>query len=165
MKKIIHSILLCLTALLLAPGSTKAQGLSFSISFNKTVYTLGEPIVCTMTLKNTGSTALVVNNRFLVNRASGPHEVAFQVIDPVLLAVPFSSFVNSKSESDQYRALPSGASETVTYILTNHYTLTKLGKYSVVGFYENKADPPVSLSLPTAWKGRLKSNKALFTLN
>jgi hypothetical protein len=165
MKKKIYRILAgTLFLLLMSPESAHAQGLTFSISFNKTVYALGEPIVCTMTLKNTGSTALVVNNRFLVNNPMGPHEVSFQITDPVLKQMPFDIKVNASSQSNYYVSLPGGAIDTFSCNLADYFDFTVKGLYKVAAFYENKLNAPISLGLPSAWKGRLRSNKLTFTI-
>lgn len=164
MKKYICSLFtIALTVVLITSGSVQAQ-LSLSLRFTKSAYELGSPVSCVIALKNTSATALVVNNRFLVNLPTGPREIALQVIDPSLQVVPFTSRVNASSETDKYIVLQPGSSTSITYTLTDDYELVAKGKYSVTAYYENRFEAPTSSGLSAAWKGRLKSNKASFTL-
>ncbi len=164
-KKIYHILAGILFLLLMSPGNAQAQGLTFSISLNKTVYAVGEPIVCTMTLKNTGATALVVNHRFLVNNPIGPHEVSFQAIDPALKTIALAVRIRAGAQSLKYILLQPGSTTAKTFVFSHYFPSSAKGQYSVTGFYENKLNAPASLALPASWKGRLRSNKAIFTLN
>lgn len=151
--------------LLLSPDTAQAQGLTFTISFDKTVYAVGDSIVCTMTLKNTGTTALVVNNRFLVNNPMGPHEVVLQAINPALKPVPLAVKINAGKQSKKYLLLLPGSTTQKVIPFSYYFNCIMKGQYTVTGFYENKLNAPASMALPSAWKGRLRSAKATFTLN
>ena len=107
---------------------------------------------------------LVVNNRFLVNWPSGPHEVSFQITDPGMKMIPFSNKVNASMESNEFIVLHPGKTETATYILSKRFEFTETGNYNVTAYYENRYDPPASLNMAPSWKGDLKSNKVIFTL-
>ncbi len=150
--------------ILVASGNLNGQDLSFAIKLNKTEYNKGEPVNCTMTLKNTGNQDLVVNNRFLVNVPSGPHEISFQVLDSGLNRIPFSTKVNASRESNEYIVLHPGQSEAATYLLSKRFNLTEAGIYFVEAYYENRFDAPASLHMSASWKGSLKSNKVIFTI-
>jgi hypothetical protein len=117
-----------------------------------------------MTLKNTGTRDLVVNNRFLVNRPSGPHEVSFQVTDQNMNMIPFAAKVNASRESNEFIVLHPGQTDSATYILSKRFNMTEAGVYYVEAYYENSFDPPGPLKMPSAWKGNLKSNKIIFTI-
>lgn len=165
MKKIIlHPVLAAIMIILVSSGYLNGQELSFTISLDKTNYNKGEQISCTMMLKNISSKDIVVNNRFLVNRPSGPHEISFQITDPDIKMVPFSSKVNASSKSKKFLILHPGQTEIRTYILTEDFELTETGNYNIAAYYENRFDAPALSKMTAAWKGNLKSNKVNFTL-
>lgn len=161
---ILHQLVALIMVILIASGNLNGQDLSFTIKLDKTAYNKGEQISCTMMLKNISSKDLVVNNRFLVNRPGGPHEISFQIMDPGMKMVPFSSKVNASSKSKKFLVLHPGKTEIRTYILTEDFDLTETGNYNIAAFYENRVDAPASLKLSSSWKGNLISNKVNFTL-
>ena len=148
---------------LIASGNLNGQDLSFTIKLNKE-YTKGEPVSCTMILKNTGSKDLTVNNRFLVNRPSGPHEVSFQVTNQNMNLIPFSAKINASRDSKEFIVLHPGQTDSATCNLSELFEITETGVYYVEAYYENQFDPPGSLKMPSSWKGSLKSSKIIFTL-
>ena len=165
MKRVIlHPLLAVIMVILFAAGNLKGQDLSFTIKLNKTEYNKGEPINCTMTLKNTGKKDLVVNNRFLVNVPSGPHEISFLVLDSGLNRIPFSAKVNASRESNEYIVLHPGQTEEATYLLSKRFDMAEAGVYNIEAYYENRFDAPASLNMASSWKGSLKSNKVIFTI-
>ena len=165
MKRIIlHPLVAVIMVILVGAGNLNGQDLSFTIKLNKAEYDKGEPITCTMILKNTGRQDLVVNNRFLVNVPSGPHEISFQVLDPGLNMLPFTSKVNASIESNEYIVLHPGQTEAATYLLSKRFEMAVTGNYSIEAYYENQFDAPASFNMSSPWKGSLKSNKVIFTL-
>ncbi|MGH2554067.1 MAG: hypothetical protein ACRDEB_10135 [Chitinophagaceae bacterium] len=165
MKRIIlHPLVAVIMVFFVASGNLNSQGLSFTIKLDKSEYTKGEPVSCIMILKNTGAKDLVVNNRFLVNRPSGPHEVSFQITDQDMNMIPFSAKVNASRESKEFIILHPGQGDSATYLLSKRFTMAETGVYYVEAYYENRVDPPGSLKMASSWKGDLKSNKIIFTL-
>lgn len=141
-----------------------AQDLSFTIKLDKTNYKKGEPVSCIMMLKNMSKKDIVINNRFLVNRPTGPHEVSLQVIDPNLEQLPFTSKVNASFTSKKFIVLHPGITEMKTYIITEDFDLTEAGDYSVTAYYENTKNPAGLTIKQPAWTGTLISNKVIFKL-
>lgn len=165
MKRIIlHPLAAIMILILVAAGSLKGQELSFAISLDKTTYNKGEPVKCTLTIKNVSNMNQVVNNRFLVNLPTGPHEVSLQILDPDLHTAPFASLVRASFDSHKFILLAPGKTEIKTYTVTGDFDLIKVGKYSITAYYENQSDTPASLKMPASWKGSLISNKAIFNL-
>lgn len=149
---------------LIASGNLNGQDLSFTIKLDKSEYNKEEKVSCTMILKNTGAKDIVINNRFLVNRSGGPHEVSFQVTDQNMNVIPFSTKVNASRESKEFIILHPGQSDSATYNLSKRFQMAEAGVYYVEAYYENQFDPPASLNMSSSWKGNLKSNKIIFTL-
>ena len=150
--------------MLISTGNLFAQELSFSIKTDKTTYRKGEPVSCSLILKNVSGKEIVINNRFLVNRATGPHEITLQVINPGLHPVPFSSKVNASYQSNMYTKLLPGKTITNKYVLTEDHEISDTGNYTITAYYENLKDAPASLKLPASWKGTLISPKVSFTI-
>lgn len=151
--------------LIAAVGHQSPEALSFSIKLDKSNYNKGEPVKCSLILKNNSTKDIVVNNRFLVNLPMGPHEISFQIFDRDLKQVLFTTKINAGFESNRFILLHPGTTEVKTYILSDHFDLTEKGNYSIVAYYENKNDPPAALKLPSAWKGTLMSNKVVITMH
>jgi hypothetical protein len=161
---IIYPFMSAVMLMLTAAGNLKAQDLSFTIKLDKTNYNKGEPVKCTMELKNTGKKNLVVNNRFLVNMPAGPLEVSLVITGPDNHLVPFTSLVRASFESDEYVTLRPENTTMNVYTLTNDFDLVKDGNYSIIAYYQNKNDAPAALEMPAAWKGTVISNKLNFSL-
>src|SRR6267154_2942540 len=122
MKKLLQFPLMT-GMLLFSIASLKAQtpGLSFTIAVNKTSYAAGDPVKCTLTLKNTSGKDLVINKRFLVNNPAGPHEISFQLIGPDLKPLSFMLKIDASFTTSDYRVLHTGQSEIQNYTLGNGY--------------------------------------------
>lgn len=163
-KMILHPLVAALMIMLATPGNLKAQELSFTISLDKASYNKGEPVKCSMMLKNSGNKDLVVNNRFLVNLSNGPHEISLQILDPDLYSVPFVSLIRASFDSDKFILLRPGNTASKIYTVTDDFDLVKAGKYSITAYYENQSDAPAKAKMPGAWKGSLISNKIIFNL-
>ena len=165
MKKIF--ILFFATALFILPltgGRLNAQQLEFSISLDKKTYAKGEPVKCTMTIKNISAQNLVVNNRFLVNLPNGPHEVSFVITDPANHQLLFMSRIRASFNSDEFIMLQPGKSTTEVYDLNEDYQFSASGNYTVLAYYENKSNAPANSGFANPWKGVLISNKTFFSL-
>jgi hypothetical protein len=155
---------LALPLLLLATLSGHAQPLRFTIQLNKASYKTGEQVQCTLKITNTGNRNVVVNNRFLVNRPNGAHDIAFQLTGPGLTTVAFTSKIKASAQSDRYVLLRPGGSAFKNYDLSEDFDLLKPGKYELMGWYDNQFDPPAALKLGPAWRGNIPSNKTGFTI-
>jgi hypothetical protein len=165
MKKfIIQSFVTAFMIFLFTAGHVNGQDLVFTIKLNKTSYKKGEPVTCTMMLKNISKNNLVVNNRFLVNRPAGPHDISFELIDPDLNTVTFNTKIKAAFESKDYILLAPGKTESATYLLSKRFELLKTGSYKLTAYYENKYDAPAELNMPAAWKGSLHSNSTVLNI-
>ena len=165
MKRFIsQSLVAALLLFFFAAGHASAQDLVFTIKLNKTNSKKGEPVTCTMMLKNISKNNLVVNNRFLVNVPAGPHDISFQLIDPDMNPVPFAAKIKAAFESKDYILLAPGKTESATYLLSKRFDLSKSGSYKLTAYYENKYDAPAALNLAPAWKGSLHSNSTVFII-
>lgn len=165
MKKMFSYLLIAgILPLLIGTGKAQSQELEFSIRLDKTSFTKGEAVRCTMTIKNTSKKPLVVNSRLLVNLPNGPHEVSLLISDPDNHLVIFTSLVRASFQSDEFVNLAPGASASTGYTISNDFDFTKAGAYSIVAYYENKSDPPPSQNMKPAWKGTLVSNKTSFSI-
>jgi hypothetical protein len=164
-KRIAPFFMAALFILPLIPGKLNAQGLSFSISLDKKSYAKGEPVKCTMTLKNNGKQNIVVNNRFLVNLPNGPHEVSMVITDPTNHQLSFNSRVRASFESDVFTVLQPGKITTRIYDLTGDYLFSDTGNYNILAYYENKSNAPANSKIGNPWKGTLISNKSFFSLH
>ena len=160
----LYPIIASVMMMLATTGNLMGQDLGFTIKLDKINYEKGEPIHCTMVIKNLGKKDITINNRFLVNRPTGPHEVSLQVIGPDLKEVPFESKIRASFTSNKYIVLHPGGTETKTYILTGDFNLFEPGDYSVTAYYENKGNPPGPAPKQPAWMGTLTSNKLMFKI-
>ncbi len=139
--------------------------LSFNISLNKTSFTKGEEIVCTVALKNISSKDQVVNKRLLLNQPMGPHEVWLVIIGPDQKQVPFLKKIDADFKTDDYAVLKPGASATSVSHFKGRFPCDAPGEYSVRGYYENKYDAPAAMRMATAWKGQLVSPVVNFSIH
>lgn len=165
MKSImLYPIIASVMMMLATTGNLMGQDLGFTIKLDKTSYKKGEPIICTLMLKNISNKDILINNRFLVNRPNGAHEVSLLLIDPNLLQVPFETKINASFSSDSYIVIHPGNTEQSTYIITEDFYLTKTGDYAVTAYYENTENPAGTAFKQPAWKGTLISNKITFKI-
>lgn len=162
---IIYPFMSAIMLMLAVTGKLRAQELSFTIKPDKTNYNKGEPVMCTLSLKNTGTKDIIVNNRFLVNIPDGPHDVSLVITGPNLLTALFISQINAGLPTDEFILLHPGNTTTKNYLISGDFLLSEAGSYSIVAYYENKTDPKASLKLPSAWKGTLISTKVWFNLH
>jgi hypothetical protein len=145
-------------------AQTPPAELKFTISLQKQAFKPNQPVMLQLKLENVSARPIVVNTRFLVNIAGGPHEVVLQVIDPEKKTLHFMPLIRASFQSDQYITLPPGKSATDTHDMGRDFVLTASGEYSVRAYYENERDAPAGMQLPAAWKGTLESNKVQFTI-
>ena len=149
-------------------GGTSVQAqqpdLRLTLQLEKTQFSVGEPIVARILIENLSPIDVVVNRRLLVNRPIGPHELFFQITGSDHKLVSFAARVRDSFESREFVLLGTKRVYGKLYDLTKEYELAAAGEYTVTAFYENKQDPPPALKLPSAWKGRLKSNSVKFSI-
>lgn len=146
-------------------GQPAIDALKFTIAPDRSEYKLGQPVILTLKLENTGDQPLVVNSRFLVNVAVGPHEVVLQAIGPDKTTLPFESKIRASFNGDRFTTLAPHQAVTSAYDMSNDFELKQPGDYSVRGWYENQSDAPPKMNLPPAWKGTLESNRVQFSLH
>lgn len=147
-----------------AYGQSPANDLRFTISLQKTEFKPGRPVVLQMSLENVSDHAIVVNSRFMVNQATGPHEVVLQVVGPDKTTLPFTSKIRASFESGTFVQLQPKQTATDEYDLGQDFELTRPGAYFVRAHYQNEDDAPAQANLPSAWKGTLESNRVEFKL-
>lgn len=145
-------------------GQAPSSQLKFNISVTRPDAKAGQPVMLQMKLENVSDHALVVNTRFLVNHATGPHEVLLLVTGPDQKTLAFTLKIRASFESGTFTRLQPYQSASASYDLTPAFELKQPGEYSVHAYYENKDDPPPQLNLPAAWKGTLESNRVQFKL-
>ncbi len=138
--------------------------LKFTISLPKQEFKIGQPVRLQMKLENTSDHPVVINSRFLVNDAIGPHEVVLQVFGPDLKTLPFLPAVRAAFESDVYETLAPHQAATTSDDLAQDFDLSRPGECSVRAYYQNQYDAPAKRKLPPAWKGTLESNRVQFKL-
>jgi len=145
-------------------GQAPSSDLKFNINVTNPEAKVGQPVMLQMQLENVSDRALVVNTRFLVNHATGPHEVVLLITGPDQKTLPFTLKIRASFESGTFTRLEPHQSASASYDLTPAFELKQPGEYSVRAYYENHDDPPAQLSLPAAWKGTLESNRVEFKL-
>ncbi|HEY6254035.1 MAG TPA: hypothetical protein VI685_29125 [Candidatus Angelobacter sp.] len=145
-------------------GQTPSSELKFNINVTNPEAKAGQPVMLQMKLENVSDHALMVNTRFLVNHATGPHEIVLLVTGPDQKTLPFTLKIRASFESGTFTRLEPHQSASASYDLTPAFELKQPGEYSVRAYYENKDDPPAQLNLPAAWKGTLESNRVQFKL-
>jgi len=155
------AVVLALSSVFLQEPSSQ---LKFNIDLKKAEAKAGQPVMLQMKLENVSDQALVVNTRFLVNHATGPHEVVLLVTGPDQKTLPFTLKIRASFESGTFTRLEAHRSASAAYDLTPAFELKQPGEYSVRAYYVNKDDPPAQLNLPKAWKGTLESNRIQFRL-
>ena len=162
-----HSVLLSFLVVLALSsvfGQAPFSQLKFNINITNPEAKVGQPVMLQMKLENVSDHAFVVNTRFLVNHATGPHEVILLVIGPDQKTLPFTLKIRASFESGTFIHLEPHQSASASYDLTPAFELNQPGEYSVHAYYENQDDPPAQLNLPAAWKGTLDSNRVQFKL-
>jgi hypothetical protein len=149
-------------------AGTSSQGrppeLRVVLQLEKTQYSATEPIVARILIENLSPIEVVINSRLLVNRPIGPHEIFFQITGPDGKVVPFETRVHDTFDSRKFMVLESKRVFGKLYDLRRAYPLESPGEYTITAFYENKQDTPAAMNLAPAWKGRLKSNSAKFSV-
>ena len=138
--------------------------LRLTLQLERTQFTAGESVVARILIENLSLIDMVINRRLLVNRTIGPHELFFQITGPDRKLVPFEERIRASFESREFMTLMTNDVFGTLYDLTRAHTFAMLGEYTVTAFYENEQDAPPALKLPSAWKGRLKSNSVKFSI-
>lgn len=139
--------------------------LELALSLDRDAYAPGDPIAGKVVLRNSGSTALVVNSRLALNSIFAPRpyrEVSFLVTDPSDSEVEFGPRINrGRPKADDFKQLMPGDTLVREYAIQRYFALKKPGKYSVQAVYQNQSDPGTGTEV---WKGEIKSNVVSFTL-
>jgi hypothetical protein len=164
MKVLLAAVVIICATVAGQPARAQEPLLQLKLNFDKNEYRINEPIVARISLKNAGSTDLVVNSRLLFNRPIGPHELFFHIIGPDRKVVVFTARIRASFESRDFIMLKPQQVLEKSYNLSRVHRLNSPGRYVAVLFYENQQDPPTELKLPSAWKGRLKSNSLSFSI-
>lgn len=146
----------------------KKEPLKFDILFEKTVFDLGEPVKCKMSLINTGEKPITVNKRFLVNWPfPSPHEVYFVIKDAKGRRLMFQFIIRAfDPKADDFTTLSPGESVTygplkpADYDLSEAYDLKKTGTYTIYAVYENLTVPEGM----DVWVGRIESETVKITI-
>ena len=160
-------LLVAFLAVTLGVGnSVQAQQpeLRLTLQLEKGQFSAGEPVVARILIENLSPIEVVINRRLLVYRPIGPHELFFQITGPDRKLVPFEERIRASFESREFMTLMTNDVFGTLYDLASAHTFAMPGEYTVTAFYENEQDAPPALKLPSAWKGRLKSNSVKFSI-
>ncbi len=146
------------------------QTMELVLRFEKSTYYVGEDIVTTITLKNTGKNPVLVNSRMSVNLpvlSSPIREITFRITMPNGEGYWSDAFIDPRQlrREDFIELKPKESYETTIH-LSSYFTLTELGVYKVIANYQNFIDPSfVDLDdTRVAWKGELNSNEVFLTI-
>ena len=141
----------------------QSSDLKFSISVDKVEFQEGEPIRCKMVLTNTGSAAMHVNKRFLVNFPDMAHDVYFEISASEGRSAPFGLIVNvGLLEARHFEELHSQESISKQIDLSRDFKMDP-GSYKIKAIYETDSAPP-ELNASRVWKGKIESNTLTITI-
>ena len=147
--------------------SESVSGLRASLIPDRTSYQIGQPISVALVLENTSSTPLLLQTRMVVNIQqlcpSASCDVYFVVSDPQGKELEYRWLARVRLiEQTDFVNISPGEQYQVQLDLAQYYApFDKAGKYTANVVYENQTDPGDGR---VAWKGRLTSNDAAFTL-
>ena len=141
----------------------QSSDLKFSINTDQNEFHEGEPIRCKMVLANTGTGAMYVNKRFLVNFPDMEHDVYFEITDSHGRSAPFGLLVNAGLiDARHFEQLNSQDSVSKEIDLARDFKMDP-GSYKVKAIYENSSAPP-PLDASGVWKGKTESNTLNITI-
>jgi hypothetical protein len=152
-------------------SSKNENSLELTISLDKSIYHLGEPVVADITLTNIGKGTLLINSRMSYHwpsMTSPIRELSFNVTTPA-----GSSYAPSVSIQPKFFSLkdfiylePNDSYELTFYFASNGYEFLQIGEYRIAANYQNFVDPNYINASDTriAWKGELNSNEVLLTI-
>lgn len=150
-------------------GVEKLLKLTFQL--HKSEYCLGDPVVATVSLTNSGYNTLLINSRMALHKpglSSPMRELAFRVTspngksyDPIIYASP-----KIFEKKDFIDLKPRESFEFDFHFASNFYSFPEVGVYKIVANYQNLIDPSYidATDKRIAWKGELNSNEVLLTI-
>ena len=147
------------------PGSTDA-GLALTLTLPKSSYRRGEPIEALLVIRNTGTDALLIRKRLLVNFLSAPPELrdlAFVISRPTDETRETLRFIPHvrPPRAEDFALLEAGATYEATVEVSAFYPFLEEGAYTIQALYTNAVAPRDGRE---AWEGELLSNVAPFTI-
>lgn len=151
------------------------QQLQLTLRLEQQVRHIGEPVVATITLANSGEETVVVNLRMSVNLppiSSPLREVAFKITLPTGESYYPDVVIDPGALYNTHfiELQPGEFFEKVIYLDSYGYEFTGPGTYVIVANYQNSLDPKDSIirigsdDTRIAWKGELNSNEVLLTI-
>lgn len=122
------------------------SGLEFELSLPKQQFVEGEPVPLTMTLRNTGSSVLTVNNRLVTNREDAPsafREVTLNIVNAQSGKPAEFSLIRRIGfpEATDFIQLAPNDQVASSVDLVEEYDIGT-GPYGVAGVYENTLSGP-----------------------
>lgn len=130
--------------------------LKLVLSFEQTVYAIGQPVQAVLTFRNS-SDPLLVNTRFLVNFSGSPGEITFEISKDGGDLLVFQELLVPRplDDTDFVQVTPE---EPVMAIvdLSDKYGLREGGEYAIQAFYFNDSEPEAKKG--KVWKGEISSN-------
>ncbi len=121
---------------------------------------LREPVVVEIALRNTSNTAVVVNNRLLLNSAASPEtsrEIVIWIDGPIgYINLTRFNIRSGAPQKEFFIKLKPNEEVRKSYEITNFNSMHQTGKYSIYAVYNNVYD--VKIDGKRAWVGMLKSD-------
>ena len=138
--------------------------LKIALKISEISYTLGEPVVVSVTLTNLSREIIIINKRMGINpgdMVEGTWEIKFDISFPPGERNIIGTLINrGKPQRNDFTELSPGENINRDYILTNYYWIQLPGKYSVQTTYHNSSYG--SMFDLQAWVGEITSNKVHF---
>lgn len=144
--------------------SKNTPPLQLILKLDKKEYFVGDRIICQLTLENISSNNVTINNGFLINARTAPHQIYFQIIKNNVDILEFLSQVNAAFDDSTYKILNPKSTESYKYMLLSEDYDLKPGSYTVQAFYENLFTPSNAVFSKTLWQGTVASSKVTFKI-
>jgi hypothetical protein len=149
------------------PGFCANAQLKLSLLLEKTEYSADEPINTILSLKNLGSSSIIVNQRFYISSqsvAKNQREVYLELTSPSGTKLACQHFYETGYPKTEYFKLLAPGEETKSEYprnLRGFFEITEPGTYTVVAVYQNVFGSELGLD---TFKEQLVSEPVKFTV-
>jgi len=146
--------------------TTKNTGnLLFRVEADREEYHLGTPIYLVFSLENADTVPFFVNKRFAVDAFNSPasvREVYLEVVSPAKRGLLFRYLIEKGYVvRENFVCLcPGEKIYSSKFLLNDDYEIDEVGKYKIVGVYENYWGP--EFGFRNAWMGKVESEPVEF---